>query len=248
MIDKSASSSAYVDASIHGTGRAVSSAAAHIRTRLANANDAESLSSRLRARRWQLLLDAFPSFGDMAVLDLGGTVGAWRRAPVLPARVTVVNLRPDPSDLPGVETRYGDACDLPETITPASYDLVYSNSVIEHVGGYAKRVAFAANVRSCASYWVQTPYRYFPIEPHWLCPGFQFLPVAVQGQLVRRWKIGHRRAAIDDESTAIALALGVELMSRTEMRHLFPEATLECERVGPITKSLIATRAMSGQS
>lgn len=58
------------------------------------------------------------------------------------------------------------------------FDLVYSNSVIEHVGGHARSCDFAGMVKTLARrHWgVQTPYRYFSIEPHWLFPGLQFLP------------------------------------------------------------------------
>ena len=29
---------------------------------------------------------------------------------------------------------------------------------------------------------VQTPYRYFPVEPHWLFPGLQFLPMGLRAR------------------------------------------------------------------
>lgn len=51
------------------------------------------------------------------------------------------------------------------------FGLVYSNSLIEHLGGHARRAAFAEQVRSLAPrHWVQTPYRYSLIKPHWLVP------------------------------------------------------------------------------
>jgi hypothetical protein len=88
--------------------------------------------------------------------------------------VVIVNLKPQPSDVDWISTLVGDACALPRRVTDQRFDLVYSNSVIEHVGGHARREAFAAAVRNAADrYWVQTPYRYFAIEPHWLFPGFQ---------------------------------------------------------------------------
>ncbi len=39
--------------------------------------------------------------------------------------------------------------------------------------------------------WVQTPYRYFPIEPHWIFPGFQFLPLSARTEISRRWPLGN---------------------------------------------------------
>ena len=74
--------------------------------------------------------------------------------------------------------KIGDACDPVGAVGGRSFDLVYSNSVIEHVGGHQRRELFAQAVRDLApSHWVQTPYRYFPLEPFWLFSAFQFLPL-----------------------------------------------------------------------
>jgi hypothetical protein len=129
-------------------------------------------SGRKRCRRWQLLAETFPQLAEMSVIDLGGSVESWRRAPVRPKHVHVVNLAEVPTEVPDwAEVDYGDACALPEKIMSRRYDLTFSNSVIENVGGHERRQRFADNVRSLAdSYWVQTPYRYFPVEPHFIAP------------------------------------------------------------------------------
>jgi hypothetical protein len=177
----------------------------------------------------------------MSVIDLGGTAQAWQRAPVRPAALQIVNLEPEPeSNLPGwVRADVADACDLPARIRSGSYDLVFSNSVIEHVGGWAQRQRFAAAVRALAvRHWVQTPYRYFPVEPHWLFPGFQFLPLAARAKISRRWPLAHSLPSNQEE--AVRQALGVELLSRTEMTLLFPGSVIGVERMGGLVKSLIA--------
>lgn len=128
----------------------------------------------------------------MRVLDLGGTAAAWQAAPVQPGHVTVLNLHEEqPTDRGWMSCVIGDACSPPPTIRSGDFDLVYSNSVIEHLGGHARRRAFADLVRTLAPHhWVQTPNRYFPIEPHWLWPGFQFLPVRSRSFLCRKWSVG----------------------------------------------------------
>ena len=133
----------------------------------------------------------------MTVIDLGGTTKSWLRAPIRPASVHVVNLDPPSPDVPDwIRADQADACRLPAHISASSYDLVYSNSVIEHVGGHAQRVRFADAVRGLASrHWIQTPYRYFPVEPHWLFPGFQFLPLALRAEVARRWPLAHVRSS-----------------------------------------------------
>ncbi|HEX4789779.1 MAG TPA: hypothetical protein VH372_15020 [Actinospica sp.] len=201
-----------------------------------------SLGDRARSRRWDALNAAFPGLATMRVIDLGGRADTWLRAPVRPAHVHLVNLEKQPGDLPEwitaeVRDIIGDA---PEAAAERyEYDLVFSNSVIEHVGGFAQRAAFARAVHALAPrHWVQTPYRYFPVEPHFLFPGFQFLPLAVRAGLLRRWPLVHSRP--DTRQRALEIALWVELLSRTELRMLFPESKIIKERMAGLPKSLIA--------
>jgi hypothetical protein len=132
----------------------------------------------------------------------------------------------------------GDACTLE---IAGEFDLVVSNSLIEHVGGHQRRAQLAQTIRGAAPhYWVQTPYRYFPIEPHWVFPGGQFLPVALAAKIPRHWKLAYERASTDHD--AVAAALEIELLSATEMRHYFPDADLWHERFAALTKSLVSVR------
>lgn len=203
-----------------------------------------SAGERCRARRWERFAGAFPAVSAMSVMDLGGTVQSWLRAPVRPASVHIVNLAPQNGDLPSwIRADQADACDLPPRIIGGGYDLVFSNSVIEHVGGYAQRQRFADAVHKlAASHWVQTPYRYFPVEPHWLFPGFQFLPLASRAEISRRWPLAPRLAATREEG--VRRALSVELLSRSEMEFLFPGSAIWAERVMGLPKSLIAVKSV----
>ena len=74
-----------------------------LRQRLVDGPD--SLGERNRARRWQWLQDTFPDLSSMSVIDLGGTVEAWLRAPLRPAAVHVVNLEPQPASDAGLAHR-----------------------------------------------------------------------------------------------------------------------------------------------
>ena len=89
---------------------------------------------------------------------------------------------------------------------------------------------------------MQTPYRYFPMEPHWLVPGFQFLPLDVRARIARTWRLGHRNTDHADVRGSIELALGVDLVSRTEMTFLFPDGEVLFEWFAGLPKSLIAVR------
>jgi hypothetical protein len=189
----------------------------------------------------------------MRVVDLGGEAQTWLEAPVRPREVVLLNIPwmaraqqkvLDEQGLTWIRAVGGDACDPPADLRNGDrFDLVFSNSVIEHVGGHQRRAEFAEAVRGLGTHhWVQTPNRYFPIEPHWLFPGFQFLPARARVEVQRRWPVGHFAELRDkqDDRDRMRDVLEVELVSKAEMRWYFPDSELIPERVGPLTKSWIA--------
>lgn len=203
-----------------------------------------SVGARARARRWQLVRELYPNISEMSVIDLGGTVESWLRTPVRPKSVTVVNLfEPGRSELDWLMPVTGDACAARNALAGAgamtSFDLVFSNSLLEHVGGHAKRAELAAEVRELAPrHWVQTPYRYFPVEPHWLFPFMQFLPVAVRIPIAHKWPLSHSKPA--SRAEAQSNVLWTDLVGITEMRAYFPESRIVREKVAGLTKSITA--------
>ncbi len=135
----------------------------------------------------------------------------------------------------------GDALRADELVDGEEFDLVFSNSLIEHLGGHGPRRRFADLVAKLAPrYVVQTPYRYFPVEPHWMFPGFQFLPVGARSYLAPRWPLGHTRGWDGREATNEVMA--TDLLSLFEMRDYFPDAVIVFERIGGLPKSMIAIR------
>lgn len=200
---------------------------------------ANSLTYRCRQQRNEELKRRFPNLADLRVLDLGGTAISWRVAGLRAQHVTVVNLdrpNPEPDQEPWLEVIQGDACEGGF----GKFDLVFSNSVLEHVGGHARRQQIADVIRESApAYWVQTPYRYFPIEPHWLFPGFQFLPFRARVEITRRWNVGHH-PLLKDAGQAAELVASTELVSATEMRAYFPDGTIWFERFAGVPKSVVA--------
>ena len=211
-----------------------------LRHLIADPEEQRSIGTHLRAKRWQIFGRQFPDISQMRVLDLGGTAKHWETSPFRPASVVVVNLLPETSDVDWITPVQGDACAVPDAVRAQSFDLAYSNSLIEHLGGHARRASFADDVRSFAPrHWVQTPYRYFPIEPHWLFPGLQFMPANLRAKAIQVWPLSpakpRGRAALTD-------VLEVDLVSVTEMRYYFPDSTLLRERIAGLTKSLIAVR------
>lgn len=172
------------------------------------------------------------------ILDLGGSPEIWR---LTEARfeVTLVNLPGGMEQLAGArpETRgdhtivWADACDLRDIFDDQSFDIVFSNSVIEHVGDAERRRAFAREVRRLApAYWVQTPSPRFPIEPHTGVPFFFQLPPQVREHLMERWREALPAwAEMIDETT---------VLSEAEMRELFPDGEVFLERAFGLEKSI----------
>jgi hypothetical protein len=89
-------------------------------------------------------------------------------------------------------------------------------------------------------HWVQTPYRYFPLDAFFLFPGLMSLPAATRAQVSLHWPFGTRRAKTHHE--AVGLVLDVEFLSKTELRYYFPESDIWSERLAGLTKSIVAVR------
>ena len=78
----------------------------------------------------------------------------------------------------------GDACYLPHV--DRGFDIAFSNSVIEHLGEYESQRRFAEEIRRVGrKVWVQTPARWFLVEPHFLTVGIHWLPRSVQRRTLR---------------------------------------------------------------
>jgi hypothetical protein len=222
------------------------SLASSTRRYLVDDGNAASLAARARARRWEVLLQNFPGLSEMRILDLGGRVSNWIAAPVCPAHVVILNVEDQPESFDQFEVINGDACSPPGKLRSEQFDLVYSNSVIEHVGGHYRRQQFADTVHNSGSrHWIQTPYRYFPIEPHWVFPVMQFLPVAARSVISARWPLGWAHQLSDPpegKAAHVALVTDVELLSKTEIQQYFPDSAIIGERFAGFTKSLIVVR------
>jgi hypothetical protein len=183
--------------------------------------------------------------GSCRIADLGGTAYYWDIAgPALrelPVEIHLINLSACETPSDQFISRVGNVCDLAD-LDDRSFDLVHSNSVIEHVGNWENCRKMAANVsRLAPAYYVQTPNFWFPYEPHFRFPGFQFLPEQVRFRLLMTFNLGFggRRESVDAAMEAVQSAA---LLDARQMRALFPDAELAREWFGPFTKSLMMIR------
>jgi hypothetical protein len=192
-------------------------------------------SERSRKRRMHSYLILVGVKQGMSVLDLGGQPMIWESVP-FPLEVTILN-KPGIAKIASAsqhQFRYieGDACNV-VGFSAQSFDCVFSNSVIEHVGASDKQADFAREVRRLGkSYWVQTPSKWFPIEAHTGMPFWWFYPAKLRQRLIARWRQKLPAWTVMIEETSV--------VSKAELQQLFPEATILVENVFGIPKSYAA--------
>jgi ubiquinone/menaquinone biosynthesis C-methylase UbiE len=130
----------------------------------------------------------------------------------------------------------GDACNL-EGMADKSFDFVFSNSVIEHLFSIQNQQKMANEVKRVGkNYYIQTPNKFFPIEPHWVFPFFQFLPFDLKVYLTKNFNLGHIPKA-KNKQEAIDLVNEVNLLSKKELESLFSESRLFIEKFMGFHKS-----------
>lgn len=200
---------------------------------------------RQRFRHFLSIVEKLPK--PVRVLDVGGTEQFWERMGVVgdaDLSITLLNISCLPVAHSNMVSLVGDATDM-NCIPDKSFDIAFSNSVIEHLGTLENMAKMAAEVRRVArSYYLQTPNRYFPLEPHFVFPGFQFLTLSLQVWLVRTFSLGWYSKFPDDESAEREIR-SIRLLSKRDLQELFPEAKLLEERLFGMTKSYTAYEVLS---
>jgi hypothetical protein len=188
-----------------------------------------------RERRYRVFMDRCHIRPSDRIIDVGAGGGGALECFNNTNPITAVDLAPQQSAWlarPNVLAVQGDGTQL--AYADREFDAAFSSSVIEHVPRDLQP-AFAAEVRRVASrYYVQTPNRWFLVEPHYQLPLFHFLPNRVQRALNRRFTLGWQAKGHFEE---------INLLSARDLRRLFPDATIHRERVLGLTKSLMAIRS-----
>jgi SAM-dependent methyltransferase len=182
----------------------------------------DAISLRSRERKLRLFLDELRPTPETTVLDVGadelafgegdgcGTLNFFEERYPWPERITALGLH----DGEGFRERYpnirylqGDACDLP--FDDGAFDVVFSNAVIEHVGGRERqRKLVSEALRVGRRVFITTPNRHFPVEVHTRLPLVHWLPEA----------LAHRAYRAAGKSWATDL----HLLSRQSFESLFP--------------------------
>jgi hypothetical protein len=210
---------------------------------LADNSAGDSLATRLRRARFALFLSLLGKLeGHVEILDIGGTQEFWNlmtKGDPGDVRVTLLNIDHQPVTSEKFVSAAGDARSMPR-FGNNSFDVVFSNSVIEHVGSYDDQRRMAQEVMRVAKrYFIQTPNKRFPLEPHFLFPFFQYLPSVVRAQMVHRFDVGWYKR-IPDYAAAKAEVDSIQLLTKRKFAALFPGSSIHVEKLWGLPKSFVA--------
>ncbi len=214
--------------------------AARIRRRTTSWAASSDRIKRGRELRYRFFIDLCAVRPEERILDVGAGKGAALERFNATNPIVAVDLVPPTAEgwlgQPNVTVGQADGTNLP--YRDREFPVAFSNSVIEHVPVDLQR-AFAAEFRRVSErYYLQTPNKWFPIEPHYQLPLVQFLPDRVMKALNSRFSFGFREKGRWEP---------VNLLSARELQRLFPDAEIHRERLFGLTKSLMAVRATAPQ-
>ena len=156
----------------------------------------DEISLRSRRRKFALFMETMAPTAETRVLDVGvedlafgdlsvnesscGTLNFFEDMYPWQERITAVGLHEGArfrESYPAARYVQGNALELP--FEDGSFDVVFSNAVIEHVGGREEQRRFVAEaLRVAPRVFVTTPNRWFPIEVHTRLPFVHWLPDA----------------------------------------------------------------------
>jgi SAM-dependent methyltransferase len=201
-----------------------------------------SISNKFRRKRFEIfksLIKDLPR--PVKILDVGGTVNFWVQmgfAGNADADISLLNAETENVQNTGFKFIRGDARNI-SMFKDKEFDVVFSNSVIEHVGEFREQKKMADEIlRTGRLCFVQTPNYYFPYEPHFLFPFFQFFPHGIKILLLKKFKLGWFEKA-NNNTEAENILNSVNLLTVKDLHSLFPGAQILKEKFLFLTKSYI---------
>jgi len=205
-----------------------------------------------RKERFKLFLRLMNPSASDTLLDVGGVPEFWTPYQQPVERIDALNLhevswRREDAPRHNIRTLVGNGCSL--AMPDKSYDIGFSNSVIEHVGSWERQRQFASELRRVArDLWVQTPAYECPLEPHFMAPFIHYFPRPAQKKMARwctlwGWIERPSREQIN------FMVETTRLLRKSEMKQLFPDCEILTERLlWIIPKSYIAIRRKASAS
>lgn len=197
-----------------------------------------------RKKRFAQFVDRIQPRQHECILDVGGYPATWAGNQHLVSSIHIANVHEitPPEVLGNFHFEIADGCSLP--FPDQAFDIVFSNSVIEHVGDFERQKTFARELcRVGGRLWVQTPAQEFWIEPHFMTPFIHWLPRRWQHRIARNFSVWGWLTRPDARQVT-DFVNDIRLLTHAEMVQLFPCCQILREKVclGLFTKSYIAVR------
>jgi len=188
------------------------------------------------------------------IIDLGGTVAMWERWGLS----TDDDLRIDLANNFSMDTNYRDALSRSKIISKvkvdvsdlsaidyARYDIVFSNSMLEHLSDPEQQRSVARKIcESQRPYFIQVPNKYSLVDPHFahpLAPFFAAWPRALQIRALRISGLngGKRAQSLMQAEERLRY---YRPLSVSEMKSFFGDAQILIDKNFGIPMSIIAMR------
>lgn len=215
--------------------------------KLADNRNPKSFANKIRKKRIFFFEKEFNHLlnnHSAKILDLGGEWNFWKKMGFSrwpDVQITLLNTTKEDTFSDNITSMAGDACDL-SGFPDKYFDIVFSNSVIEHVGNLDRQKQMAKEViRVGKSYFIQTPNYWFPLELHSLVPGFHFYPLWFRRILVQNFNLGCL-GKHPDKDKALEVADSIHLLTTSVFKSLFPDSMLIKERFMFMIKSLVVVK------
>lgn len=173
---------------------------------------------------------------------MGGTLAFWNSTgfeDLADIQIFLFNQTEQKANVPYFHFVQGVASNL-ACFADKQFDLVFSNSVIEHLFTWENQVKMAQEVRRVGKhYFIQTPNYWFPIEPHFVFPCFQYFPKSLRVWLISNFSLGFYEKFHDKEQARTQVE-EIKLLSLRQVKDLFPGAKIYKEKFWGLHKSMIA--------
>jgi ubiquinone/menaquinone biosynthesis C-methylase UbiE len=146
-----------------------------------------------------------------------------------------VNIEKETSKYSNIHCEIGDATNL-NKFNNKSFNIVHSNSVIEHLYNFENQKKMVLEImRVGQKHIVQTPNKYFFLEPHYLLPFFQFIPDKLKYLILVKTRLSRLKKW--DKKFASRYIEEIRLLSLKEMKELFPSSKIYFEKFLGMNKS-----------
>jgi hypothetical protein len=199
----------------------------------------DSLGNQFREKRFSFFLKKFNIIQKpVTILDVGGKINFWENRGLAgnnDYKITIVNIEKETSKYSNIHCEIGDATNL-NKFNNKSFNIVHSNSVIEHLYNFENQKKMVLEImRVGQKHIVQTPNKYFFLEPHYLLPFFQFIPDKLKYLILVKTRLSRLKKW--DKKFASRYIEEIRLLSLKEMKELFPSSKIYFEKFLGMNKS-----------